>query len=310
MASALAIESPNMQAVAEGELAELLRSFNEVTGKLQRTHETLRGEVARLERELREARGQLRRARELAALGEMAAGIAHEIRNPLGSIRLYASVLEEDLADGTSEQTTATKIGDCVRRLDSIVCDVLNFARELKLAPEPCDASDLFQGALEASRDVIERAGCRVDRADLVRPPLSLYCDASRMHQALVNVIRNAGEALGAERGTPGERRIVLDAAERQCLQADGTHAPMAVLSVADNGPGIPEEAAARIFNPFFTTRHTGTGLGLAIVHRIIDAHGGSVRVAGGIGPDGTGAAIELLLPAGASAGEREEEQP
>ncbi len=305
MTPALAIQESTIPGAAEGELAELLRSFNDVTSKLQDTHETLRGEVARLEHELRDAHDQLRRARELAALGEMAAGIAHEIRNPLGSIRLYASVLEEDLADQAEPHATATKIGDCVRRLDSVVCDVLHFAREMRLVPEVCEAADLFDGALEASHDVIEHAGCEVVRADLVRAPLEFECDAARIHQALVNVIRNAAEAF-EERSHAGERRIALDADVRDCLLADGSRRPMVVLSVADTGPGISEEAAGRIFNPFFTTRHTGTGLGLAIVHRIIDAHGGSVRVSSGDG--GTGTTIDLLLPT-AESGRRHEEE-
>jgi signal transduction histidine kinase len=120
---------------APGELAELLGAFNDVTGRLQRTHERLQREVAGLKRELREANEQLSRSRRLAALGEMAAGIAHEVRNPLSSIRLYARMLEQDLADRPDQRSIAGRIGAAVHGLDAVVGDVLNFARELRVRP-------------------------------------------------------------------------------------------------------------------------------------------------------------------------------
>src|SRR5438874_11415481 len=111
-----------------------MASFNEVTSKLERTHESLRLEVARLQDELRQANEQLERSRRLAALGQMAAGIAHEVRNPLGSIRLYASLLEQDLGDRPAEKEIAGKIAAAVQGLDGVVGDVLNFSRELKVS--------------------------------------------------------------------------------------------------------------------------------------------------------------------------------
>jgi len=120
---------------APGELEDLLRTFNDVTSKLQSTHETLRAEVSRLQGELEQANRRLRRSRELAALGEMAAGIAHEIRNPLGSIKLYTEALEADLRGDAPSHGTAVKIGSAVEGLDRIVGDVLAFAREMRLRP-------------------------------------------------------------------------------------------------------------------------------------------------------------------------------
>src|ERR1051326_2654322 len=137
-------------AVTPGELAELIGAFNEVTARLQGTHEALRREVARLQGELREANEQLQRSKRLAALGQMAAGIAHEVRNPLGSIRLYARMLEQDLADHPQERQTASKIAAAVHGLDGVVGDVLSFSREIRISAQAAEAGDLLDRALEA----------------------------------------------------------------------------------------------------------------------------------------------------------------
>lgn len=278
---------PKAAAVTPDELAELMGVFNEVTARLERTHADLRGQVARLQGELRDANEQLQRSRRLAALGEMAAGIAHEVRNPLGSIQLYAQMLREDLADRPEQCETAGKIGGAVRRLNAVVGDVLAFSRDMTPRPSWCEARSLFDAALEGS--VRECAGVEVRRRG---DDAEVYCDAVLMNQALTNLVRNAVEAM-ADRSETG--RSLTIAAEPKAVGG----VDMVGLVVTDTGPGIPPEVVDRMFNPFFTTRHTGTGLGLAIVHRIVDVHGGRVVV--GDGPDG-GARVELLLPAGAGA--------
>ncbi|MFG0257332.1 MAG: sensor histidine kinase [Phycisphaerales bacterium JB043] len=272
------------------ELASVLESFNKVVGRLQETHEVLRGEVSRLNSELSETKRRLRRSQELAALGEMAAGIAHEIRNPLGSIKLYASMLEEDLGALPEQQQVAHKIARAVSGLDSIVIDVLDFARESSIEPECHDARDLFDRALEACRALVESTGVGVDaRVDSIH---DVWCDGALMHRALVNVIRNAVEA--TETVADRERTITLSALDAQLRNDDGPTTPAIELRVEDSGDGIPEDVLQRMFNPFFTTRQSGTGLGLAIVHRIVDAHNGSVRVSNR--PEG-GARVSLVLP-------------
>ena len=117
------------------DLRQLMLTINETTQRLQQTHESLQLEVSRLQGELAEANAQLLRSRSLAALGEMAAGIAHEIRNPLASIGLYAQMLVEDLADRPETSRLAGKIGGAVDRLDTIVRDVLRFARATSVQP-------------------------------------------------------------------------------------------------------------------------------------------------------------------------------
>ena len=265
------------------DLGELLSAFTEVTRRLQQTHETLRSEVVRLQDELSSANAQLRRAQELAALGEMAAGIAHEIRNPLGSIRLYANILKEDLGDRPSEREIAVKIASAVRGLDHIVSDVLDFARELRVRPSVSDASTLFERALDACKDRIETTGAHVDLI-LDAGDAGIECDPDLLHQALTNLIRNAADAV-AENEQSRPREITLRAV------AKGSDIE---LVVEDTGPGMPDDVRQRMFNPFFTTRHAGTGLGLAIVHRIIDAHGGRIEVSNT--PTG-GARIAVVLP-------------
>ncbi|MEM9167004.1 MAG: ATP-binding protein [Planctomycetota bacterium] len=264
--------------LAAGDLETLFGAFNEVTSKLQQTHERLTGEVVRLQGELHRANDELERSRRLAALGEMAAGIAHEVRNPLGSIGLYAEMLIADLAESPEQRETASKILRSVQGLDGIVTDVLAFSRSMRVMAERQCASDLFERAVEACRDRLD--GVRV----FVDADVPIDADAGMLHQALTNLVRNALDAMGPG----GQLRL-------SASPADGG----VRLVVRDSGPGIPADVQERMFNPFFTTRAVGTGLGLAIVHRIVDAHGGRVRVwnAGSTREVPGGACVELTLP-------------
>ncbi len=301
VASSAPVEpSGEAPALTARDLADLMGAFNAATERLQATHERLQREVIELRAELSEANRQVERSRRLAALGEMAAGIAHEVRNPLGSISLYARMLDEDLSkDRPGEAETARKIVRAVRGLDAIVGDVLSFAREIRLRAMPLGVGAALDRAVEACQ------GCgavKIVRRDRERwewgaegsgaSELEFSGDPSLVHQALVNVIRNAIEAAGHTPREHGVARVVLDARE----DADGV-----TIVVSDSGPGIPRDALDRIFNPFFTTRAAGTGLGLAIVHRIVDAHGGRIAVKPNGAPElggGGGAVFELTFPA------------
>ncbi len=283
------VDSVKPQALSAVDLAELMRTFNEVTARLEATHETLRGEVHRLSRELQAANEQVARSKRLAALGEMAAGIAHEVRNPLGSIRLYARLLDEDLASMPEQRKLAGKIGDAARALEAVVGDVLHFAKEMKLQRETHECGELFEAALDQCRAEVERAG---DVRVVVEGKKSLCVDGSMVVQALVNVVRNAVEAMGEQRGR--ERVLTLRCEERRMARSRASVESCVVLVVEDTGPGMSGEVIERMFNPFFTTRASGTGLGLAIVHRIIDAHGGWVVVESS---PGAGTKFEIVLP-------------
>ncbi len=280
-------------ALSPADLAELMSAFNEVTAKLEQTHAQLRAEVRRLSTELRDANEALQRSKRLAALGEMAAGIAHEVRNPLGSIGLYARMLEEDLADRPACRTVAEKIGAAVRGLDAVVGDVLSFSREIRVRAVPTDAYELLGRAADACRAELGRV--IADPPPDAPGPIEFECDPGLMHQALVNVLRNAGEANRAV----GRAAVRIGAVRGPVDPADPDPVDGVVLRVRDEGDGVAPEVVERMFNPFFTTRAAGTGLGLPIVHRIVDAHGGRVLVMNNADgdPGSPGATVELRLP-------------
>ncbi|HYF15108.1 MAG TPA: ATP-binding protein [Phycisphaerales bacterium] len=289
MASSHAITTAGM---TPADLAELMRAFNEVTAKLEASHSQLKEQVARLTRELHDANEQVERSRRLAALGEMAAGIAHEVRNPLGGIRLYARMLEQDLA-GTDQARTAAKITGAARVVEGIVDDVLSFAREFRLRKDGVRAGDLFDRVLEACSQEIVSCGARVDRSG---DDVAIDCDGALMHQALVNIVANAAQAIAAAGGA--DRAVRLSAAAGPAAVRGDERVAAATITVRDTGAGVTPEVEARMFNPFFTTRPHGTGLGLAIVHRIVDAHGGRVSVRNNE-PPMRGACVEIVVPSG-----------
>lgn len=262
------------------DLTQIIQAYNTVTEKLQKTHEQLSAEVVRLREELASTNAQLQRSKRLAALGEMAAGIAHEIRNPLAAIQLYCGMLHEDLAHQKPQQEVAGKIDSVVRGLESVVTDVLTFSNEMKPDMRMCNVLELFARAIDIQKPSILKHKILIDDEG-IDESLELLLDPDLIHRALTNVIRNAIEAMSRTDDPILTLSVTFDPKEQ-----------IAKLSIRDNGPGIDAQDIDRIFNPFFTTRNIGTGLGLAIVHRIIDAHGGSILVA-----NDHGAIFELLLP-------------
>ncbi|MEM9414054.1 MAG: ATP-binding protein [Planctomycetota bacterium] len=270
--------------VSASDLAGIIEAYNTLTEKMQASHERLQGEVVRLRRELTSANAQLQRSKRLSALGEMAAGIAHEIRNPLAAIQLYVSMVVEDLACPTPQTAealeNARKIASAVQGMSAIVNDVLSFAGGSEPERRAVEVSSLFDRAVTAHQPAIQAAEVHVVRRDLSRGSVEIFADSGLMQQAILNLVRNAVDAMAL---SDRPRRLVLD------VEADELGY---VLIVSDSGPGIAEDRVDRIFNPFFTTRSTGTGLGLAIVHRIVDAHGGSVSVS-----NEGGAVFRLALP-------------
>ncbi len=301
------------------DLAQIIGAYHAVTEKLQQSHEALRLQVDRLQEQLASKDAQLQRSKRLAALGEMAAGIAHEVRNPLAAIHLYADMIVQDLqsvGDEYPQHSTqpvssaldsGRKIMAAVRGLDAIVRDVLSFARELSPRMSSVDVTELFDRVLATCHADITAGGVEVVRDD-DGEPITLQADADLLHQALVNLVRNAVQAMAdlkkfendqtpspqpspGGRGGPTSQPFVLTLSahtqnNRVCLQ------------VRDTGTGIASDDIDRIFNPFFTTRATGTGLGLAIVHRIVDAHHGSITA---VNHQQGGAVFEISLPVATS---------
>ncbi|MEM6332729.1 MAG: ATP-binding protein [Planctomycetota bacterium] len=276
-------------AIDRRDLGEVIDAYNQLTDRLQRSYDRLSCEVVRLQRELASTNAQLHRAKRLSALGEMAAGIAHEVRNPLAAIQLYATMVADDLsaADSPSLDASAAHcrhIVDAVRGLDGIVNDVLAFSREIEPRLAAVDLHDLAAQAIERHRPELDRVAVSVELTqDLASAGAVADADAHLLGQALLNLIRNAADAM-ADRPV---RRLAIGV---RVLD------DVAQITVADTGPGIAEDAVDRIFNPFFTTRDTGTGLGLAIVHRILDAHAGGIAVHND--PATGGAVFTLTFPA------------
>ncbi len=255
------------------DLHDLLQMYNQVTERLQISHERLEGEVVRLREQLEEKNRELELKKRLAALGEMAAGIAHEIRNPLGGIQLYASTLAGEVADRPLAAELVKKISTGVKGLNALVSDMLTFTRDLQLAKREEHLADIVESAVELARpSLLERnITARIENSVNV----TITTDARLLQRVLLNLILNAADAIGDSGISAGT--ITLSAT---------TINNRTEVTVDDNGPGIPADMLERIFDPFFTTKHTGTGLGLAIVHRIIEAHGGRITASNRLAPD------------------------
>jgi len=260
------------------ELGRIILAYSEVTERLQQSHEQLNGKVKQLQEELSDKNRQLERRNRLAALGEMAAGLAHEIRNPLGGIQLYASLLAQDVADRPESAQTVKKIINGVKRLEGLVSQVLQFSREIRANPEQCDVA---QVAREAWDIAITKAHAMpgVGFESTIPGSFEANIDERLLAQAIINLTHNAIDAVG-ESGTV---RIEL-------LPTADAHF---TLTISDTGPGIPSNLLDKIFNPFFTTKDDGTGLGLSIVHRIVEAHGGTISASN---PHGGGARFEIRI--------------
>lgn len=263
------------------ELGRIILAYSDVTEKLQKSHDQLNRTVQLLRAELSEKNRQLERRHRLAALGEMAAGLAHEIRNPLGAIQLYASMLTRDLADRPASLETVKKISGGVHRLEALVTQVLLFTREIRPNVVECDLAAVIDEAIEFASPVLRQRG--VSCVASGPRPMPVSVDPLLIGQALLNLLRNAAEASKAS------GRIEV----RFSTPTGDSDARQFHLIVRDWGPGIPAETLDRIFNPFFTTKEEGTGLGLAIVHRVVEAHDGTIIVTNS--PEG-GAKFEVRI--------------
>ena len=279
MSAATATSSaPSAQRIEE--LGRIIMAYSEVTDRLQQSHEKLQETVRALREELGEKNRLLERKNRLAALGEMAAGLAHEIRNPLGGIHLYASLLAKDVSGMAASAELVNKISGGVKRLDALVGQVLAFSREIAVNLVECDLAGIVNKAIEMASAKFEAA----EVAWEVEGPAELIVrvDPLLMEQSLLNLMLNAAEAM--EDG--GKLRVVYSPGEE-------VEAGQLRIVVRDSGPGIGADVLDRIFNPFFTTKERGTGLGLAIVHRIVEAHEGTIIATN---PQGGGAQFEIRI--------------
>ncbi|NIR46550.1 MAG: HAMP domain-containing protein [Gemmatimonadetes bacterium] len=315
--------SRRIQIDAAPELEHLAAVINDITEQLIQNQKRLSDNIQSLNevnRALTEARDELVRAEKLASAGQLAAGIAHEIGNPLGAILGYLEVAERrpklshDLLEDMRREA---------RRIDRIVKGLLDYARPRQPAPRPIEVNEVVRGALE----LVESQG-HFKEIDLVLEladgPTTVHADPHQLEQIMVNLLLNAAQAVDGAGGRvikvstervsyegtapPARRRDDppgIDYSHLRRLQArrEGLTPPpfssgtkVVQIAVADNGPGIPFEILDRVFDPFFSTKETGqgTGLGLAVSARLIEGMGGTIRVDSS---ERGGACFYVLLP-------------
>jgi signal transduction histidine kinase len=235
-----------VQEAGSRELAELGSGFNAMAEQLDR---------------LRCMEAEMRRKQQLAAFGEAAAVIAHEIRNPLGIIKTSSQVVRMKSRLAPAEDRLLGFVLEEVRRIDNLVQDILDYVRPREVQHESIDLRDVVSNVAEATRHALAERGIHEVLVPCAHP-LTVIGDRDRLHQALLNLVLNAMDAMP----DGGRLRIVE---ERQ----NG----LATISIADQGVGMTDEVRQRAFDPFFTTKTRGAGLGLAKVQTIIGDHGGSI---------------------------------
>jgi len=250
-----------------GELMGAVFVVRDLREAKRRTAE-LRAKARELERanaELRQLQAELIQAAKMSSLGRLAAGVAHELNNPLGGIMLYSDLLLESMPPDAPERRNVEKIAQQTARCRRIVQDLLDFARPAKATCRPVDVNAVLRATLNIveGQELFHNIKVRWDLAEGL--PV-LLGDRDQLRQAFLNVVLNAVEAMDGT-GTlsistrPGERPGTVQ------------------VTISDTGKGIPEEHLDKLFEPFFTTKEGGTGLGLPITYGIVERHGGSMRV-------------------------------
>jgi len=252
-----------------------------------------------------ERSGERERLKErLAALGEMAAGLAHELRNPLAGMEVLAGLLQRRLSGDPESLSLVSELRGQIRQIDETVTASLDYLRPVALLREPIDLPELAEEAIVLALARSPRPE-RVDRHYAAALP-RLAVDRQLLGVALVNLIANACEAMAEARTIESRLDLAISVGaapdlvrpvrvDREPCEAAPASSELRI-AIGDNGPGISDEIRDRIFDPFFTTRASGTGIGLANVQKVVHAHGGSLSLQSS--PRGTVFRVHLPLPA------------
>jgi len=234
----------------------------------------------------KEIESQLRHAERLASLGRLVAGVAHEVRNPLATIRLRVQMCRRDAENAHVRESCSVALEE-IERLNGMVSRLLSFARPVQLHLEPADLRNLVEERMQTFREWAQKRGITLT-TELPRNDVSLPVDKDRMAQVFDNVIQNAIEAMSDGGGTLSVRLAsqinMADNGSRVCVE------------FRDTGRGMDPAVASHVFDPFFTTKPSGTGLGLSICHELVQAHGGDIRVDS---EEGRGTSVRITIPAG-----------
>ena len=227
-------------------------------------------------------------AQRLMAMGQMAASLAHEIRNPLGSMELFCSLLKKDLSQESNSLYLAEQIHSGIRRLDRIISNCLQFAREVVPQRKPVeDVEQLLQEVLSCVQNKTQESAVELSLESIGSGELEV--DSYQINQALLNLVINAIDA-AQERATQAE----INFQPEVIIRSDLTKPDVWKLAVVDNGMGLAESVQEQMFDPFFSTKSEGVGLGLAIVHSIVNAHQGKISF---FSKKGVGTTVVVEIP-------------
>ncbi len=241
---------------------------------------------------LRQLEAEMRRGQTLAAAGQIAVGLAHEVRNPLGAIRGAVQLLKRELGDEARWREYTDVLLSEVDRVNRIIEMLLDLGRPVALRPVPLNIHQVLERVALLCEEMAAVRGVTISRRyDPSLPPI--LADEDRIAQVFHNLVRNAVEAM------PEGGRLTLATGlslDPPFAKVDVGRGPrsMALVQVADEGPGIPEATRARLFTPFFTTKHKGLGLGLALSHRIVEEHKGAMQI---VSEPGRGTTVSCFLP-------------
>jgi len=227
---------------------------------------------------------RLRHAERLAALGRLVAGVAHEVRNPLATIRLRVQMAQREVRNARVDESCAIALEE-IERLNGMVNRLLNFARPVRFQPEPTDLKQLTEQRLNRFVETAQKNGIHFVTS-FPEDGTSLPIDQSKMAQVFDNVIQNAIEAMTESGGTLW---VSVTSTVKSVSGIDKVR-----VEFRDSGNGISSNTISRIFDPFFTTKPSGTGLGLSICHEFVRAHGGEIQVESA---EGDGTSVRIILP-------------
>jgi two-component system nitrogen regulation sensor histidine kinase GlnL len=241
---------------------------------------------------LHQLEAEVRRGETLAAAGQIAVGLAHEIRNPLGAIRGAVQLMRRELGDDARLGEYTDVLLKEVDRVNRILEMLLDISRPVTLRPVPLNVHQLLERVALLAEEMASQRGVQiVRRYDPSLPPI--LADEDRILQVFHNLVRNAVEAMAAGGRLTLVTRLSMNPLFTKVDLGQGQRS-MAEIQVIDDGHGIPEATRARLFTPFFTTKDKGLGLGLALCHRIIEEHRGGIQIAS---ESGRGTAVSCFLP-------------